>query len=120
MEKGFKQLRVWQEGIELVKLVYEVTAGFPTEEKYGLISQMRRASISIPSNIAEGAARQAIKDSIQYFVMARSSLNELDTQIEICRILNILNDELGSIVSKKLDAVESLLNGLIRFRKSLL
>jgi four helix bundle protein len=87
MEKSHKKLNVWLEAIELVKCVYEITASLPSEEKFGLVSQMRRAAVSIPSNIAEGASRQGSKDSIKFFVIARSSLSELDTQIEICKQL---------------------------------
>ena len=84
MEKAHKRLRVWKEAMELVKVVYKVTATLPSSERYGLIAQMRRAAVSIPSNIAEGSARQGIGESIQFYTIARASLSELDTQIELC------------------------------------
>lgn len=91
MEKAHKRLKAWQESIELVKIVYKVTADLPSNEKYGLVSQMRRASISIPSNIAEGTARQGGKESLQFFTIARGSLSELDTQVELCKTLELLS-----------------------------
>jgi four helix bundle protein len=118
MEKAHKQLKVWKESIELVKLVYDLTRDFPADEKYGLIAQMRRAAISIPSNIAEGAARQTDRDSLQFFVVARGSLSELDTHAEISRVLGLLSEESRNALESKLDAVDSLLNGLIRYRRS--
>jgi four helix bundle protein len=75
MEKSHKRLEVWIKSFELAKMIYEVTKKFPSEEKYGLVSQMRRASVSIPSNIAEGSARHTCKDALQFFIVTRSSLH---------------------------------------------
>jgi four helix bundle protein len=82
-----EKLIVWQEAMALVTLVYQFTASLPTSEKYGLISQMQRASVSIPSNIAEGAARDSTKDYIRFLVIARGSLVELETQLKIVESL---------------------------------
>ncbi|MEO6871144.1 MAG: four helix bundle protein [Chthoniobacterales bacterium] len=79
--RSYKDLVVWQKGIELAKLVYRLTHPFPCEEKFGLTSQMRRASVSIPSNIAEGQARHTTGESIQFISHAEGSLAELDTQL---------------------------------------
>ena len=118
MEKSHKHLEVWKESLNLTKAVYDVTKKLPTEEKYGLESQMRRAAISIPSNIAEGAARQTKKDALQYFVIARGSLSELDTQMELIKILTLINADDFQALQKQVDIVDSLLSGLIRYRRS--
>ena len=86
--KGYKDLLVWQKGIELVKETYKLTKSFPNDEKFGSVSQMRRAAVSIPSNIAEGQARQPTKEFIQFLSHAEGSLAELETQV-------IVSTELG-------------------------
>ncbi|MBS4028745.1 MAG: four helix bundle protein [Ignavibacteriales bacterium] len=117
MQKAHKKLKVWQEAMELVKMVYEITSKMPSEEKFGLISQMRRASVSVPSNIAEGAARQGMKESTQFYLIARASLSELDTQIELCKILKFISDTQFTQLNSKVETVDSLLSGLIRYNK---
>ncbi len=117
MEKAHKKLKVWQEAIALVKIIYEATAFLPPDERFGLVSQMRRAAISVPSNIAEGAARQSKKESIQFYSIARGSLSELDTQLELCKVLNLLDSSRLSHVLNQLNQVDGLLSGLIRFKK---
>jgi len=79
----YRSLIVWQKSIALVRLVYQLTAQFPAEEKFGLTSQMRRAAVSIPSNIAEGQARRTTGDYIRFVSTAEGSLAELDTQLTI-------------------------------------
>ena len=78
--RGYKDLLVWQKGMALVKHIYRITQGFPGEEKFGLTSQLRRAAISIPSNIAEGQARHTTREFIQFVSNAEGSVAELDTQ----------------------------------------
>ena len=90
--KSFRDLRVWQAGIELVRIVYELTSRFPRSETYGLASQMRRAAVSIPSNIAEGHARESTKEYLQHLSIAQASLAELETQLEIARQLNYISE----------------------------
>jgi len=85
--KSFKQLTVWQRAIELVKEIYLVTEKFPKSELYGLVSQMRRAAVAIPSNIAEGKKRKTKKNFIQFLRIADGSAAELETQIIIARDL---------------------------------
>ena len=80
---GYKDLLVWQKGITLVKQIYQLTRNFPDEERFGLISQMRRAAVSVPSNIAEGQARHTTGEFIQSISHAEGSLAELDTQLII-------------------------------------
>ena len=117
MEKSHKHFDVWKKSLQLTKGVYEVTKKMPADEKYGLVSQMRRAAISIPSNIAEGAARQTNKDAIKFFVIARGSLGELDTQLELTKMLLLLSEEDNQSLQKQIDIVDSLLSGLIRYRR---
>lgn len=100
MIESFKELIVWQRSIELVKEIYKITGDFPKSELYGLISQMRRAAISIPSNIAEGYKRKNLGEYIQFLSIADASAAELETQI-------IISKELFSTVN--FSKIESLL-----------
>jgi four helix bundle protein len=88
-----KDLDVWKMGIDIVEKVYKITAGFPKEEQFGLTSQLRRAVVSIPSNIAEGAARSSKREYLQYLYISLSSLAEVETQLIIANRLKYLNDE---------------------------
>jgi four helix bundle protein len=101
-----KDLEVWQEGIDLVEKVYHMTALFPSTEVYGLSSQMRRAAVSIPSNIAEGAARRGEKEFIQFLYVALGSLSELETQCLIAQRLKYIEEHpvfhMIEIIRKKL------------------
>jgi four helix bundle protein len=81
--KDYKDLRVWQKGIEIVDKIYSMTNSFPKDELYGLVSQMRKAAVSIPSNIAEGFARQHNKEYKQFLYISLGSCAELDTQLII-------------------------------------
>ena len=97
-----KDLDIWKLGIELVEKVYKTTAEYPKEEIYGLTNQMRRASVSIPSNISEGAARSSNKEFIQFLYVALGSLAELETQTIISEKLGYLkNDELMELIEKQ-------------------
>ncbi len=90
--KTFRDLRVWQKGIELVKEIYKTTQSFPGTEQYGLTSQIRRAAVSIPSNIAEGFRRRFSKEQKQFFNIALGSCAELETQIVIARELDFMDE----------------------------
>jgi len=79
--RSYKDLVVWQKGVALAKLVYQLTKAFPSEEKFGIVAQMRRAAVSIPSNIAEGQARHTTGEFIQFISHAEGSVAELDTQL---------------------------------------
>jgi four helix bundle protein len=118
LEKGHKRLEVWQKSLQLTKVIYEITKKLPADEKYGLVSQMRRAAVSIPSNIAEGAARQTQKDTLQFFIIARGSLSELDTQVELTKIMSMISEVDIQSIHKQIDSVDSLLSGLVRYRRS--
>jgi four helix bundle protein len=104
-------LMAWQQAMQLVKHVYDGTGRFPAEEKYGLVSQMRRAAVSVPSNIAEGAARQSKKEFLQFLVLARGSLSELDTQYLLAKQLNFTSGQ--EELERQIDRVFGLLGGLL-------
>lgn len=90
--RNHEKLEVWQDAMELVIEVYRYTGKLPATEKFGLVSQMQRASVSIPSNIAEGAARGSTKEYLRFLGMARGSLAELETQIKISQRLNFATE----------------------------
>ena len=90
---NYKNLHIWQEGLNLARKIYEVTANFPANEKYGIVSQMTRAAVSIPSNIAEGAGRNSNKDFANFLSIAIGSIFELHTQIAICEQIGYINEE---------------------------
>ena len=114
MDKPHKKLNVWKESIELARDVYTLTSRFPSEERFGLTSQMRRAAISIPSNVAEGAARRSKKEFKNFVGMAQGSLSELDTQFELAVALGYLNrNDLGGLEERMLK-IDKMLSGLIR------
>jgi four helix bundle protein len=116
-ERPHRRLIVWQKGVQFVKHVYLMTAEFPKEEQFALTSQMRRAAVSVPSNIAEGAARFTDKDKIHFFLMARASLSELDTQFEISELLGYLKSEEKERSQDLMDELSAMLNGLIKSRR---
>ena len=101
--QSFRDLIAWQKAIELCKGVYAASATFPDAERFGLTSQIRRAAVSVPSNIAEGYGRRRTKDYIRYLDMARASLYEVDTQL-------VLAKELGFAEKNELDPLMMLLN----------
>ena len=88
----YKNLIAWQQSIELTKNIYALIKDFPPEEKYAISDQMRRAVVSIPSNIAEGCGRQTKKEAKHFFYIAQGSLYELDTQLLICQELGYMDD----------------------------
>ena len=108
--KNFKELKVWQKGIELVAIVYKITSSFPEEEKYGLSAQMRRAAVSIPSNIAEGHLRKTAKDFRQFLSIARGSCAELETQIIIAHKLGFIHDNNFNILFPKIEELSKMLS----------
>jgi len=114
MEKPHKQLDAWKLSMDLVIEVYRQTDRFPNREKYGLIDQIRRATISIPSNIAEGAARHTKKEFSNFLHIAQGSLSELDTQVELAARLNYLDGESQIALDEKLRRIDKLITGLIR------
>jgi len=97
--RAHKDLDVWQVSMELVKDVYSITKNFPSDERFGLVLQLRRAVVSIPSNIAEGASRQSGKETIQFLYFALGSLSEVETQVVIARELDYFK-EIGPVLGK--------------------
>ena len=114
--KGFRDLRVWQCGMELVEEVYRLTRCFPKEELYGLTSQLRRAAVSIPSNIAEGQTRKHVKEFLQFLSTAQGSLAEVQTQIELAGRLKYLSAEQ---IEPALERADSLAKQLYALQSSL-
>jgi|GEM_PF-132961 len=107
-----RDLDVWKEGIELVVKIYEIVQNFPKEEKYGLVDQIKRSAISIPSNIAEGAARNSKREFLQFLHISLGSISELETQFIIANRLGFLNnDEIFSLIEKE----RSKILGLIKY-----
>ena len=113
MIKGYRDLIVWQRAIDLVVAVYKITDLFPKEEMYGLVSQMRRAAISISSNIAEGRGRGTRKDFRAFLRNAFGSGSELETQIELAKRLQFIPIEYDGKAESLLDEVMKMLNRLI-------
>ncbi len=105
----FKELKVWQKSIELVIEVYKLTNKFPKEEKFGLISQINRAAVSIPSNIAEGAGRNSNKEFSRFLSIAMGSCFELDTQFIISEKLNFINSEEIKILQNEISYIQNMI-----------
>lgn len=114
---SFRDLRVWQAGMDLVETIYRSTQVFPQQEMYGLTSQMRRSAVSIPSNIAEGHTRESSKEYLYHLSLAQASLAELQTQIEIAGRLEYIDQQQ---VVQVLDQSASLSRQLYALRNSLL
>ena len=110
--RDYKDLHVWQKGMQLAKEIYLLTGKFPSEEKFGLVSQMRRAAVSIPSNIAEGQARNTTGEFVQFISHAEGSAAEVDTQLR-------LSIELGYYSTNDLEAVFRLLTDVQKMLKRL-
>jgi four helix bundle protein len=115
--KTHKDLIVWQRSIQLVTDVYKITKEFPKDELYGLVNQLRRAAVSIPSNIAEGAARFSKKEFCQFLYISLGSASELETQFIISRNLNYLGQDISESLQLQLSQVRKTLLGLIQSLK---
>lgn len=110
---SYRDLLVWQKSLDLSIKIYTLTSKFSEDERYGLISQMRRAAVSIPSNIAEGRCRGTKKDFVQFLRIALGSCAELTTQLEICGRLSIIKEQEFSAIFDQLQEIAKMLNGLI-------
>lgn len=119
-KKNYTDLEVWKEARILSKEIYLVSANFPSEERFGLTGQIRRAAVSVPSNIAEGCGRNYPKDSIQFFFIARGSVYEIETQLYLSYDLNFMNETDLQVLLKRLETTRKLLNGFINYYQSLL
>jgi len=112
--KPHKKLNSWIKSFEFVKEIYLVTRQFPAEEKFGITSQIRRASVSVPANIAEGAARKGLKEFIHFLHISLGSLSELDTLILLSKELNFITDKNCEQLIEKLDVIGKLIYGVIK------
>jgi four helix bundle protein len=112
--RHYRELTVWQKAMELVMLVYGITEGFPRKEIFGLTNQIRRAVVSVPSNIAEGQGRRSARDFVRYLAMSNGSLQELETQIIIATRLKYLNTVQEALILDLTGEVGRLINGLCK------
>ena len=113
--KTHKDLNAWKNSIELVTEIYKITKLFPKEEQFGLINQMKRSAVSVPSNIAEGAGRNHNKEFIQFLFIAQGSLSELETQLIISMNLAFIDESTYKKLNEKMIEIRSQLSGLIKF-----
>jgi len=118
MDKPHKKLNAWSDAVDLAQQIYRVTERFPSNEQFGLTSQIRRAAVSIPSNIAEGAARQTKKEFLNFLHIAKGSLSELDTQLEIARRLEYLDQARWEALDERIERIDCMLSGLVRSLRS--
>jgi four helix bundle protein len=114
MGRMHHELRAWQEAMELVSSIYELTKHFPMDERFGLVAQMRRAEISVPSNIAEGAARGSRKEFTRFLYIARGSLSELDTQLRVSANLNYCDSR---TIAKQIESLFGSLGSRIKSQR---
>lgn len=117
--KSFTDLVAWKEGHKLVISIYNITKHFPKEELFGLTNQIRRAAVSITSNIAEGFSRQSNKEKIQFYSTARGSLTELQNQLLIAKDIKYISANSFNKTAELTVVVSKLINGLIKFSKNL-
>jgi four helix bundle protein len=113
----FTDLKAWQEGHKLVLLIYKTTSDFPPAEQFGLVSQMRRAVVSITSNIAEGFARETYADKVRFYSMAHGSLTEIQNQLVIARDVGFIRENVFSECANQAIVSQKILSGLIRHSK---
>ncbi len=115
--RSFMDLKAWQEGHKLVIDVYRVTKSFPKDEQYALASQMRRAAVSVTSNIAEGFSRDTFSDKTHFYVMAHGSLTELQNQIHIAKDVRYISKSESDMLFLQTELVYRIISGLIRSSK---
>ncbi|MCP2027705.1 four helix bundle protein [Flavobacterium sp. HSC-32F16] len=110
----FRKILVWQKSISLVTKIYKATSTFPKEEMFGLTSQIRRSSVSIPSNIAEGSGRESTKDFLRFLYISLGSIFEMQTQLEIAKNIIYINEEEFNLLYEDSREIERMLASLIR------
>ena len=120
MDRSYTELSVWLHSRKLTKRVYELTRQFPKDELFGLTNQLRRAAVSIPSNIAEGCGRQHTRDTLQFLFIACGSLFEVETQLYLAFDLSYLDDQTLQELLTTITDCKKLLQGFIRYYRSLL
>ena len=109
---NFKNLTVWQKSIDLTTEIYSITKSFPPDEKYGLTSQIRRAAVSLPSNIAEGAGRKSAKEFKHFLSISTGSIFELETQIIVAHRLKLIDELIMNEITLKISEIQKMLYGL--------
>jgi four helix bundle protein len=112
---NYRKLEVWILAMEIVKEIYDLTKQYPTDERFGLISQTNRAAVSIPTNIAEGMGRNYTKDTVQFLHVSRGSAYELETLLNVAMMINIIDDQTYKKISNKLESSIRLINGFIKY-----
>jgi len=112
--RNFRELLAWSKAMDLVESIYRSTERFPSHEMFGLTNQLRRAAVSIPSNIAEGQGRATTRDFLRFLSMSRGSLQEVQTQIELARRLEYINEGTCRSLMERSEEVARLVNGLCR------
>ena len=110
-----RNLDAWKKSMDLVETIYQISTYFPADERYGLSSQIKRAAISVPSNIAEGAGRRTNAEFINFLSIAIGSLSELDTQIELAKRLKFIDDNTYISANDQIDSCKGLIFGLRRY-----
>lgn len=110
----FKELKVWERSVKLSKTIYQLTKGFPDSERFGLVSQLNRCSVSIPSNIAEGAGRNTAGEFKQFLGISIGSLYEMETQLIISNEIGLISQNSLEIISNEIEEINKMLIGLIK------
>jgi four helix bundle protein len=116
--RNFRELNIWQRSFELVEKVYQLTEDFPSSEKFGLIAQIRRCAVSVPSNIAEGCGRNSDKELIRFLDIALGSAFELETQLLLCQSLQFGEREVINGLIEELHQIQKMINGFMKTLKS--
>src|SRR5438034_2458803 len=116
-KNGFKELRVWQRAKQLAVSIYKLSDHGPMKRDYGLVDQMRRSAVSVPSNIAEGDERDTDKDSVRHFFIAKGSLAELITQLEVAKDVGLVSSADVQPIAQECDEVGKMLGALIKARR---
>lgn len=115
--KAFTDLIAWQEAHKVVRMIYNSTKSFPTEEKFGIVSQLRRAALSVSSNIAEGFGRNTVKDKSYFYITAKGSLAEVQSQFIVARDLHFISKEAYDSFEAQREKVDKLISGLLKSAK---
>lgn len=118
--KSFTDLNAWREAHNLVIMIYKITKSFPKEEQFGLVSQLRRAAVSITSNIAEGFSRSSYKEKLQFYSMALGSLTEVQNQLLVAKDIGYLSKSQFNFLAEQSVVASKLLNGLIKKSKTII
>jgi four helix bundle protein len=118
-QSSYKDLIAWQKGMELVAAIYDATEEFPSHEQFGLVSQLRRATVSVPSNIAEGKAHYSNRDFVRFLWLSRGSLAEIETQVLIARQRQYVPVTTVTKLTQQLDELGRILSGLINSLKDI-